>query len=313
MAARCASRLALAAALLAASPETVGAVQQKFDFDIDPTRASGDLLINEQDKPRSCRKPEAGEKIVYFVVHGETEDGDNAQLSDVGEIQARQLPKDALLGQALSQNGMYRAQAVIVAPWKKSMQTAMMAFGDELHKATWEVSHDVKGVDGSGGTDFKEAEAFVRNYKAGANLMRRYQERYEATASAELTAEQRFKRFTNELRGRNETNIIVVSTPFEAHMAGIELGEGEVDVFALRQEEEALKQGGDYRELSKPHLWVHCSKLNDASWDGGIEYYLKGIFNHEKREQYEAWEASHQGGVPASVLGSYLDAQAPMK
>ena len=82
-------------------------------------------------------------KRVWLIRHGEAEHNKAAgtvgreaarRMSDpglthLGREQARQVPADALLKDALGTSGSGRAELIVVSPLLRTLQTAMEAFG----------------------------------------------------------------------------------------------------------------------------------------------------------------------------------------
>eukprot|EP00413_Alexandrium_margalefii_P012750 CAMPEP_0204532790 /NCGR_PEP_ID=MMETSP0661-20131031/11915_1 /ASSEMBLY_ACC=CAM_ASM_000606 /TAXON_ID=109239 /ORGANISM="Alexandrium margalefi, Strain AMGDE01CS-322" /LENGTH=252 /DNA_ID=CAMNT_0051539059 /DNA_START=67 /DNA_END=825 /DNA_ORIENTATION=+ len=208
--------------------------------------------------PFGCRKPRDDEKIVYWVVHAEPEEANDGGLTETGKEQAEQLREDPRLEFALSKDPKYRAQAIIMAPNRKSMETGMVAFKDGLKDATWDFDPDIKGKGEHNDAIPSLGEPMLQQYGASTELVGKYREHYDHVHMG--THADRFTRFVAHLHDRPERNIIVIATDYEAHLAGAELGDGEVRTFALaNSKDDADKHGwGAFRMLSKPQRWAHC-------------------------------------------------------
>eukprot|EP00420_Gonyaulax_spinifera_P025770 CAMPEP_0197918048 /NCGR_PEP_ID=MMETSP1439-20131203/84793_1 /TAXON_ID=66791 /ORGANISM="Gonyaulax spinifera, Strain CCMP409" /LENGTH=128 /DNA_ID=CAMNT_0043540145 /DNA_START=1 /DNA_END=387 /DNA_ORIENTATION=- len=100
----------------------------------------------------------------------------------------------------------------------------------------------------------------LQKYNMSDSVVALYKEDYDHRHMG--THADRFTRFVANLHKRPESNLIVVATEYEAHLAGAELGFGDSRIFALVPEdkkENSDKHGwGAFRMLSKPQRWPHC-------------------------------------------------------
>jgi len=93
----------------------------------------------------------AGDKLVYFIRHGEGVHNTgkwwvrDAPLTPNGITQAEQLVDNPLLAGVLSNDPDRRAQLLVISPARRTMQTALVAFG-HLNPpiAKWELSKEIQ-------------------------------------------------------------------------------------------------------------------------------------------------------------------------
>jgi len=208
--------------------------------------------------PFGCRKPMDDEKIVFFIVHAEPEQSNDGPLTEEGKETAEAIRDDPRLQLALSSDPKYRAQAIIMAPNRKCMETAFIAFNESLKDATWDLDPDIKGKGEHNDAVPELGRAMLQQFGASTQLFQKYGEHYDHEHMG--THADRFTRFVSHLHERPERNIIVIATEYEAHLAGAEIGEGEVRSLALaKTKDDADKHGwGSFRLLSKPERWSKC-------------------------------------------------------
>merc|ERR1719414_896250 len=184
--------------------------------------------LKDNPGPKNCTKPEEGEKVIYMIVHGESEQTVDGELTLMGNAQAEDLRDSRALELALGDDPAYRAQAIIVPPLRRAMQTAIVAFNETLPNAAWDFNQDIKGPIANN-TRRQAGMDTVKLYKP--SLAGKLKTAYEKLKAEENV--DHFARFVSYLRGRKEKNMIVVATRHEAMLAGANIGEGEVQAFAL--------------------------------------------------------------------------------
>jgi len=223
-----------------------------------PWKAIHDAIWTTPAPPFGCRKPKEGEKIIYMVVHAEDDETNDGALTAEGKEEAEDLRTDPRFELAFSNDPKYRAQAIITAPTRKCMQTAMIAFKDKLPEATWVVDPDIKGKGRANDAIWQLGVPLLEQYNASESMISMYRQDFDHEHMG--THADRFTRFVSNLFNRTEQNIIVVATDYESHLAGAELGYAEVRVLALTpNKEDSDRHGwGAFRMLSKPSRWPKC-------------------------------------------------------
>jgi len=218
--------------------------------------------------PFGCKKPKDDEQIIYMIVHSEADESNDAGLSEVGKEMAEQIREDPRLQRALSDDPKYRAQAIIMAPNRKCMETAFIAFNESLKDATWDLDPDIKGKGEHNDAVPELGRAMLQQFGASTQLFQKYGEHYDHEHMG--THADRFTRFVSHLKERPERNIVVIATEYEAHLAGAEIGEAEVRCMAVANTKEtADKHGwGSFRLLSKPERWSKCSDSVEKQLSG---------------------------------------------
>jgi len=244
------------AALALTSPSGTSAVSLRSAESFNPFKG---LFAETTQAPFGCRKPKDDEKLVYLVVHAEAEDGSDGVLTSRGEEQARALRSDPRLQLALSQDPQRRVGAVIMAPSRKAMQTAMLGFRDVLPDAAWDIDPDIKGQGAQNQAVPELGKPMLKQLGASVELLSKYSQHYDHQHMGKQ--KERFSRFVSHLYERPEKNIIVVTTEYEAHLAGAELSDGEARIFALANDPLEADENGAFRMLSKPQRWPECPEV----------------------------------------------------
>mmetsp|Transcript_95513 Transcript_95513/g.221557 ORF Transcript_95513/g.221557 Transcript_95513/m.221557 type:complete len:261 (+) Transcript_95513:48-830(+) len=130
----------------------------------------------------SCEKLAPGEKIVYFIRHGEAMNnlGDHnidehmrdAPLTQRGKEQATQLRHKKLLSDALGGNTSHRVQLIVASPMMRTLETALLAFNDmTAPRPSWVLSAVIREGD-------PDVPTWLCNYgddNKGQQLIRKYQ------------------------------------------------------------------------------------------------------------------------------------------
>lgn len=207
---------------------------------------------------RRCRAPRPGEKVVYFVQHGEAiPKTDDAPLMQLGLAQSGNFRYDPQLARALSQDPRERAQLVVVSPARKALQTAVRGFAEVLPDATWEVDSDVRGygwVEGTlipqfGATALYELASNATFAQPSAALLAQYRQLPPEWHRSTKPHKDRWFDFVDRLRSRPEDRIIVVTHSGMIKQANITKSHsGEIQLAALLPDK-------TWRRLSPPDCW----------------------------------------------------------
>lgn len=211
--------------------------------------------------PSPCKAPLPGEKVIFYVQHGSAESEEeewDLKLDKLGEEQARALRTDPRLAGALSDDPAQRAELVIVAPMRRTLHTALLAFGDKLHDVKWMVNPDIKG-----NTDNFAVPEFGRDLLKNMNatwLLQEYNTNYDREKQG--AADARWKNYVDMLRARPEQRIIVVTFAHECGLADVDVSPGAVRIAALVQDTNlAGKHGsGWFRAIGQPQNWPQFLK-----------------------------------------------------
>lgn len=219
---------------------------------------STQMSSHEHDEKCTLRGPASGEKIVYLVQHGVSDNHVNqgkcheqrdANLTAFGMQQARFMRKNPKLSLALSDVGDRRAQLVVVSPLFRALQTAMLGFGDL--NMTWLIDSDIY-EDGNGNScdiaDHSKVTSFLLANRR-QDLLAQYLKLPRNWDHQETNFTERFHNFTARLRSRPENNIVVVT---HAYVLNYNLGTpflpGNVWPYALTG-------SGQWRLLPDPSCW----------------------------------------------------------
>jgi len=208
---------------------------------------------------QKCRGPRPGEKVVYFVTHGEAvPKEDDAPIWELGVNQAANVRHDPLFAKGLSGDPSYRVQAVLVSPARKAMQSAVVALGDVLPDASWEVETDVRGygwVEGSliptlGATALLNLSSVQLYSRTASSLLSQYRELPKGWERATKPHKDRWFDFMDHMLERRETNFAIVTHGGMIKQANAsKVHPGEVTVRALLPDR-------TWRRLSPSDCWA---------------------------------------------------------
>jgi len=209
-----------------------------------------------------CRRDakfEEGDKVIYFIRHGEQRNQpDDGSLTTLGERQVRNLRSNPLLARALSLDPRQRAEVILASPMARTMQTAVVGFGDLGIKTEL----DMNLIELANEPTKSEGVALLK--KMGLDrLLNQYEEMWRRTDKGEELAwarpegahpgpaalDERVARFIQGVLRRPERRIIVVGHNNYFKSTGIYVkGFG---TMAVR----VLGRNGRLRETSPPQCW----------------------------------------------------------
>jgi len=205
-----------------------------------------------------CRSPRPGEKVVYFVTHGEAvPKEDDAPIWELGVNQASNVRNDPLITKGISNDTDYRVQVVMVSPARKAMQSAVIALGDVLPDASWEIETDVRGygwVEGSlipslGATALYNLSSVSLFRQTASSLLSQYRGLPENWSKNTKPHKDRWFDFMDHMLERRETNFAIVTHGGMIKQANAsKVHPGEVTLRALLPDK-------TWRKLSPPDCW----------------------------------------------------------
>lgn len=208
-----------------------------------------------------CRSPRPGEKVVYFVQHGEptpkSAQQEDAELMNLGMAQAKNFRYDPLLASAISNNPKRRVQVLLTSPARKAMQTAVLGFSDLLPEINWELDPDLRGfgfVEGSLvpklGLDSLTTLGMNESLQlAAANLWSQYKDLPSGFEKGTKPHKDRWFDLKEHLIERPEERFLIVTHSQLIKMANVT--KTHTSEVTLR----ALLPDRTWRKLSPPDCW----------------------------------------------------------
>mmetsp|Transcript_28260 Transcript_28260/g.64004 ORF Transcript_28260/g.64004 Transcript_28260/m.64004 type:complete len:284 (+) Transcript_28260:77-928(+) len=252
-------------------------------------------VVPDPTQDHRCIKPEEKEKIVYLVVHGETTDDErDPMLTEEAKKWAGSLKQDPTFQLALSEDVKRRADLVIMAPLRRTMETALLAFGKELAEARWELSPDIQGTE-YGQVDEEAGTLMLADLHARPEFVEKYED-LNAAYEPEDGKIDHMLRFTLQLINRPEKNIIVVATRYEALLMNTAIKEGQTKLLALTGAPGGIgkRAFGAYHPLSAPEFWEDCIQAADPANSWMDDYWKTHGLDREAMPSWMKWGGPDQ-------------------
>lgn len=217
--------------------------------------------------------PRPDDKVVYFVRHGQAWHNQlldwnlpDPELTPKGEEQSFSLQSGSRLAAALSADAGRRAELLVVSPLRRTLQTALVGFGDLKPPLPWLLEPDIQEKNAVAcDTAVLELGAACLETAGRADLREQYERLPEGWhrkegvyAPDDKLLQARFKRFAERLRDRPERIFIVVT---HDHMLAGGLSLERTSKFANGEVRPyALTPRGQWRALPPEGSWLHESR-----------------------------------------------------
>lgn len=215
------------------------------------------LETQEWEEKQKCRSPREGEKVVYFIQHGDVPTKqDDAPLWDLGILQSRNVKYDPMMQKAIL-DPKHRPQVVMVGPARKTLQTAVVGFSDIFPEAAWELETDIRGfgfVEGNlvpalGSSALYNMSSTPEFSKSATMLLSQYRDLPQNWDKDSKPHKDRWFDFTDNLLHRPEERFIVVTHAGMIKQANAtKTHPGSVNIRALLPDR-------SWRKLSPPQCW----------------------------------------------------------
>lgn len=196
-----------------------------------------------------CAAPEPGDKVVYFLRH-QLQDfklGSDPPLLDAILQMTYFTRANPKLAAAVSSNERHRAQLVLVSPFTRTMETAVLGFGGLFGPDQFKLNTDLMEYQVSDRATPKNGEAMLTKLNA-TDMLQKYRQLPEGWVDSAGDHVERWKRFEEYLRQSTEERFIVVSHHWMMKRAGHALHYGEVGI-------SAFTPSGEWKMLDDPSCW----------------------------------------------------------
>lgn len=233
------------------------------------TKRRGLLGLFKKHEPTEppCLAPRPGEKVIYWIrhCHPHADYGFDANLTILGVKMAERLTASPLLAAATSLDPQFRAQKILVSPFRRALQTALHGFGKAFkNDSQWELNLDISEMQVADRVVPEHGIDTLHRMNA-THLLRQYEAVAPTMDDALRDHKKRWDHFLKVLKARPEERFIAISHHFQVKNVGLYLGYGEVGISAFNPDTE------EWRILDPPQCWPEFKD----TWNKIVEYYTQ--------------------------------------